>query len=1191
MATRNAFGQTWWGEQWLNALTQIDFDNRLPRGRTYANNGSVKQIEIHQGKIAAKVKGSRPSPYKIVIEVPPMPEKQAGALLDALVQNPVLISRLLNRELAPEVLDLAHTLKIAVFPARWQDLKMSCSCPDWAVPCKHLAAVIYLVSREIDGNPFMVFSLRSLDLAKALKARDISIEQQASAALPGVSDLLAPDAAPAIAPPVAAATGSLASAVLDYTTIPDLGAILPSVLAANPAFFPHGDFRAVYEKIIKRIAKSARRELDAPLPPRSDQPLGPADKPMLLLNAHYQPSVLGLDASRQLFGALRQLNEAALPDLQPELAALYHARMLCLHLLAQGAILPQVFDAGAAGIGLRWLPAMLDANVRQLLQQLATLLPPDLLRFQAAGSKARPALPQTLPPAVQALTLCGVLLDQLVSFYSEIDSEKPAGNKVSGLFFGDLRSHFDGPGEGSIAHGVQAWLARFHLGQQAYAPLFWLDEQTGKEGFSLRLAVANPAQPLQPPTPFVELLSEPRWQAARYPVLQTVALLAGFFPPLNQYVSNGGKVPLTLSAETLPAFLFDTLPMMRLLGIQTVLPKALERILRPRLSMRISAQGPTDNGPGFLSMDDMFNFDWNVAIGGQQISAAEFEKLVTHAHGIVQFKGEYVFLDAKEIDALRAQLAKPPQPDAHELLRIALAEEYAGSPIRLDANARALIERITQERTVALPNALQAQLRPYQERGFAWLVRNLQAGFGSVIADDMGLGKTVQVIATLLKMKQDGELDQSRALVVVPTSLLTNWGRELARFAPQLSVAVFHGGKRELALFTPPSGADAVAGAASSAQAVDVLLTTYGTVRSDLAKLKKIAWRILIIDEAQNIKNPATAQTKALKALPAQAFIAMSGTPVENRLSEYWSIMDFANRGMLGTLGRFSKEFAQPIQTEHDQQVLARFKRITAPFLLRRLKSDKTIISDLPDKIEQDQFCSLSQSQSALYESVVREALRVIAGESNSFNRQGLVLQMITTLKQICNHPSHYLKQSGTGPELSGKTELFLDLLEAINDSHEKVLVFTQYREMGELLAGWIKQRFGREPQFLHGAVTRARRDEMVERFQNDRTERIFLLSLKAGGTGLNLTAASNVIHYDLWWNPAVEAQATDRAYRIGQQKNVQVHRLITRATFEERINDMIQSKRDLADLTVGTGESWIGNLSNAELADVFRLG
>ena len=347
-----------------------------------------------------------------------------------------------------------------------------------------------------------------------------------------------------------------------------------------------------------------------------------------------------------------------------------------------------------------------------------------------------------------------------------------------------------------------------------------------------------------------------------------------------------------------------------------------------------------------------------------------------------------------------------------------------------------------------------------------------------------------------------------------------------------------------------------------------------------------------IRNEAQNIKNPAAAQTKAAKSIPARSFIAMSGTPVENRLSEYWSILDFANRGLLGPLARFTKEFAVPIERNRDQRVIQQFQKVTAPFLLRRVKSDKHIISDLPDKIEQDEYATLTDTQAALYESVVRESLQVIRGESDTFHRQGLVLQMILALKQVCNHPAHYLKKQGDqGPSISGKASLLLDLLDPILANHEKCLIFTQFREMGELLRPWIRERTGHLPPFLHGGVSRKQRDAMVDKFQQDPRDHILILSLKAGGTGLNLTAASHVIHYDLWWNPAVEAQATDRAYRIGQQRNVQVHRLITRATFEEHINDLMKTKRDLANLTVGVGEQWIGNLNDAELQEVFRLG
>ena len=1179
--SRVQFGRTWWGAQWLQALTQIDFDNRLPRGRSYANAGAVRALTVNGGHIQAQVRGSRPQPYQVSIDVPGVSAADGQRLVDALAEDPGLIARLLNRELDPHVLQAAQRLQMDVFPKSWKDLKMHCSCPDWAVPCKHLAAVIYLLSQEIDGDPFLVFGLRGLDLPTLLKKSGLQIDPQSLPRLPTWADLLvglatatSPErAAPADDPPSAAAPSPALLQALDFTTLNDLRQTLWRVLPAQPVFFRTGDFRELAQRVTARLSGQALETLQRTSGNSEDQPL-PQGQLQFTVDASGQLGISGVEQGGQalqtlsaLLQALATVPPARLADLNDSLSAAHALRLMALHLLARAAVVPQVYTTAKQQTGLRWCPAELDSSVRQLLAQLAGALPQGLLvRIQGRQK-------QTLAPELQARLLLSLLLEHWVREGQAANTEKPLGDKVVALFFGASPSvRFDGPGEGAVAGSVHAWLSRLHLTAQTLTPVLQLEEGESGHGFELSLAVSDVTAALRKPVALAQVMSAKAWAARRLKVLQAVALLAELHPPLNAYVKAGAKQPLQVAADALPALLFETLPAMRLLGIRTLLPRALEKLLRPRLSMQLKASSASL--PSFLNANDVFSFDWKVALGDTQLNATEFGRLLGRSTGIVQFRGQYVYLEPTELARLRERLAKPPKVGAAELLRTALAGEYEGAPVSLNAAARKLLDQLRSQAQVALPKDLQATLRPYQERGYAWLWRNTRLGLGSVIADDMGLGKTVQVIALLLRLKQDGALADGRCLVVVPTSLLTNWQKEIARFAPTLSVQVFHGAKRELGKVRP-----------------DVLLTTYGVARSEAALLKAMRWRVVVIDEAQNIKNAAAAQSKAVKAIPASSHVAMSGTPVENRLSEYWSIMDFAQAGHLGNAAMFEREYATPIQTHRDAAVAERLRKVIAPFMLRRLKSDKSIINDLPDKVEQDQYCTLSPTQAALYASVVQEGLNSIAGTSDTFARQGLVLQMILALKQVCNHPCNYLKQGAADAALSGKTERLLDLLEQAHAARQKVLVFTQFREMGSLLQAMLRQRFGHEPMFLHGGVARKQRDLMVDRFQGDAQERFFLLSLKAGGTGLNLTAASQVVHFDLWWNPAVEAQATDRAYRIGQKQNVQVHRFITRGTFEERINDMIRSKRELAQMTVGTGETWVGQLPVQELRALFQLG
>ena len=1182
------FGRTWWGAQWLQALTQIDHDNRLPRGRSYANRGAVRDLVVADSKVTARVQGSRPRPYDVDIAIPKVDGPQAGRLMDRLAEDPGLVARLLNRELDPSVLQMAQQLKMPIFPARWSDLKMHCSCPDWAVPCKHLAAVIYLLSQQIDADPFLVFSLRGIDLPALLKQRGMQLDDAGATALPNVAQALFGDepATAELAAGAAAAEEPDAGALsplwhLDLTTIPDLRQTLWRVLPANPVFHRGGDFRELAQAQLARVARQAARAMEARA---AEIPVSlPTGRLRLTVDDSASVAVAGVEAGGTSIGTLPELLElldavapSQLDDLPAELAALWQLRLLAWHLLARGAVVPELMQLAPHTVALRWLPAELDATVRDIVQLAATGVPAGLLqRRQGRKSTA-------LTATHQVRLLLSLLLDHGVFADAEAAGAsgakaKALDGKIPQLFFGTGRGRFDGPGETAWPGSIQTWLSRLHLARQPMVPVLQLDELEGGAGFALSIAVADEAQTLHKPTPLATVMKAPAWQARRMAVLQTVALLAEFHPPLAGYLRSGAREPLPLGLSDLPALLFEALPAIGLLGIRALLPKSLDRLLRPRLSMQIKATAGVS--PSFLKADQIFSFDWQVALGEQMLTPKEFERLLGKATGVVRFKGEYAYLDPAAIEQLRRQLAKPPRVGAQDLLRVALAGSFEGAPVGLNKAARKLLDELKVSAPIALPTGLMAALRPYQVRGYEWLARNARLGLGCVIADDMGLGKTLQVIALLVHLKERGELDAGRALVIVPTSLLTNWQNEVARFAPVLSVEIYHGSKR------------ALSGEGAGAARPDVLLTTYGVARAESARLKALPWRIVVVDEAQNLKNPAAAQTKAVKAIVAATHVAMSGTPVENRLSDYWSIVDFAHAGYLGGLTHFGREFATPIQTDRDAAAAERLKRVLAPFLLRRLKSDKTIISDLPDKIEQNQHCTLSKAQVALYESVVREGLASIAGESDTFQRQGLVLQMILALKQVCNHPAQYLKQGGDDPLASGKVDRLFDLLDEIEAAREKVLVFTQFREMGELLQRWLRERQGREPQFLHGGVARARRDKMVERFQTEPSERVFLLSLKAGGTGLNLTAASHVVHFDLWWNPAVEAQATDRAYRIGQQRNVQVHRFITRGTFEERIDAMIRSKRELAEMAVGTGETWIGQLPEQELKRLFELG
>lgn len=1128
MATK--YGKTWWGEQWLGALKNIDYSNRLPRGASYARNGMVQEINFSGNIIRAKVKGSRRTPYSETIKLPEFSSKDIDKLVKLIQEQPVVLSKLFNRQLDESLAKMAEEAGMPLFPKQWKDLKMNCSCPDWAVPCKHLAAVIYKTSMEIDNNPFLVFSLHGVDLMAELEKRGITAADS--------TEMMEVENTSAVyATMEQMQLRKVLELMPDYTLLSDLTLPLSSLLPSSPAFCHNGDFQQAYQRELLYISKVATKVLQDKLKlfgGISGKTLNKRD-------------VVSVDDIRpSLLQQLLDINIDFLRDYDDSIVALRSVLICALQLIAHGCVVPQIYYDLVISKGrgrakakeekeyrIIWQPAMIDEATRSIIGRLG-----------------------------QSKELVSKMITSVVPMLSHESKYE----LFYDLFFKAECSRFNGIGETNTPGGIRSWLDRYFM-QNKHQVTFFIDET--EKGFAVNVKADD--------HPLEDVMTKKAYTSSRMEILRQLAILCDIVDGLDAYINDKGKRSIEFTMQTFPTFLLQVIPAMRLLGVSVIMPKALQTLIRPQISVKLKSKGKDSNG--FLSMGDLLDFNWQVAVGNVFLSPEQFDRLLGHASGLLRFKEQYVYIDEAGMSKLQKVLNAPPKIKPGELLQAALCGEYKGAPVELTDEVRELIRQFTSQSVIPLPENINAKLRPYQERGFSWMYRNMKIGFGSIIADDMGLGKTLQVITLLAKMKEEGAMDKKKALVVVPTGLLHNWQSEVKRFAPQLTTAVYHGTARDLK--------DEVC------KNADIILSTYGMVRSDADILKKQKWQVLVIDEAQNIKNSDTAQSKAIRSIPANCHIAMSGTPVENRLSEFWSIIDFTNKGYLGSAKDFSESYAKPIQKYGDSRVAERFRKVTAPFLMRRLKTDKSIISDLPDKIERNELASLTPGQAALYQETVNKCMAVIEsmeGEDNQtlFKRQGLILQMMLALKQICNHPTQFLKDNRMDATLSGKTEMLLDMLRSIIDADEKVLIFTQFREMGDLLRHFIRTTLDEEPMFYHGGCSLKQRQEMVDRFQNNRHDRIFILSLKAAGTGLNLTAATHVIHYDLWWNPAVEAQATDRAYRIGQHKNVQVHRFITQNTFEERIAAMIQEKKHLADLTVSTGESWIGKLSNKELHEIF---
>jgi len=1146
-----------WGSWFIDVLYSYGMGGRLDRGKTYANTGKVLSLKMEAGKVVAKVKGNYRPSYKVEIIFPPL--KEAELVYKMIEEDPLLLAHIASGELPETFLEKLKQRNISLIPRHWREMKKSCTCPDeYGDPCKHLAALYFIIAREIDTDPHLLFRLRGMDLAarfgKSAVQRILppftishrisgneSIGQKESTAL-----IVRPS------PPV-------------LEEIPNCVNLITALLPSAPAFCKR-DFTVVMAEFYHRTVHYRAWEAAE----TTEQAETEHDFSRSLWTIHCPDpgpgAKLFLDA-QNIDGSIRRFTPCdafeyfvrfSSEDGTSSYSFLFYLFKFLNLLCSASAFIPYVLANGKT-LKIIWRPFETLPDVRRILDAIGAL---------------ENGMLNTVSGRSVADLLASAFLNEWV-YRRSLAFRKSFGKQSGGqeylellnLFFYETEIDVSAPARRSLPQAIDRWLSVLHIDFTAHRYSLTVKDAHARRAFETDFKFSLS----------MDVITEEKNETKKIPLCQCKDLealkapiaLSNYLPEIRLLASVSEKTRkegVELSQTRLVNFLESASFLLTRLGMTVELPKSLHRELKPRLLVKGDTAGKSSGSlKRYLDLNVLQDFEWQIAIGDEVIGINEFEKLVKQKQDLVRFRDGFIKIDTEELARLLKK-AKDTKPDLNDFLKA----HFSGDTI-LTFDTRKIIDNLFREQNLSVPNSLKAELRPYQKRGFNWVCSLLFSGFGCILADDMGLGKTVQSIATLLRLKEDGHLDKG-CLVVAPASLLSNWEKELERFAPSLLVSRFHGPNRIIN------------------RKFNVFLTTYQTAVRDVEKLKDVAFSVLLVDEAHLMKNAETRISRAVKMLQSKYRLALSGTPVENRLEDLRSLFDFIIPGYLGNARSFQKQYRIPIEVMRSREQAEALQKITAPFLLRRLKTDKAIIKDLPEKIVANEYAVLEKEQAALYESVVSESIKKSA-KMESGERSSLILSLLTSLKQICDHPRVFDKESPAVSELSGKAQLLLTLLEEILASREKVLIFSQYVETLNCLDLIIRKEMKEAALVYHGGLKQNVRTALVDRFQNDPASRIFLVSLKAGGLGLNLTAASRVIHYDLWYNPAVENQATDRAFRIGQKHNVFVHRFITKNSFEEKIDAMISGKQELAEMTVASGESWLARMSHEELKDLFDRG
>jgi superfamily II DNA or RNA helicase len=1152
---RQTYGRTPWGKWFIDVLDSYQMGARLDRGKSYANTGKVLSLDMEGGKVTAKGKGHYRPSYRVEITFPPL--KEGERVFKMLEEDPSLLARIAAGELPESFLLKLKKEGIDLIPKRWREMKRSCNCPDYGDPCKHMAALYYIIAREIDADPQVLFRLRGLDLGKAAEKYGLS--------LGGESRELPPPFTVEAGPP----DRDIPASPPELPAIPHCTDLILSLLPPSPTF-SEGDFSLVLAEFYHRAARyvpweeAGETEGEEHRFSRSRWTLECAGAKPGAEAVLIRAGLSGMPERYSVYEAFTRFRSFSSEEGTPSYTFLYYVFKFLNLLCSAGAFIPCPLLEGDS-LRILWLPYDRLPLIRDCLDNLARYEDWMLPVKPEPKKKKRGANPPAPPLYAGGRSVVDLLSASLLTEWVErlyFGREKGAG-ELTGLFFQGEVLDVAAPALRSMPLAIANWLSVLRTDFSAFryqftlkSPQKALPEADAAPDFKLSMEVLREGPEGTEKIPLKDAVKK----TGSLEVLRAPTALSNYLPELRTLST---RASVRLQEERLADFLDTAAPLLSRLGINVVFPKNLHRELKPRLVLAGDAK-KAGALVSYLDLDKLLDWQWQVAIGDEVLSAEEFRALVKQKNAVVKFRDKFIRLDPAELARLLKSVQNQ-EPTVNDFLKA----HFAGDSV-LSFDAEEIIKNLFAERPFPVPEGLRAQLREYQDRGYRWICSLLLSGFGCILADDMGLGKTVQAITALLRIKEEGLLAEG-CLIVAPAALLENWERELGRFAPSLTVLRYHGAGRALA------------------ETAEVFLTTYQTAVRDREKLTGRPFSLLIADEAHLMKNAETRASKTLKELRSQYRLALSGTPVENRLEDMRSLFDFVLPGYLGTQTEFKEAFRTPIEVLRQREPAETLRRITAPFLLRRLKTDKTVIADLPDKVTSNEYAVLERGQAALYESIVTATMEKSEKMEDPRDRRALILALLTSLKQVCDHPRVYDKESPPRSELSGKARLLVTLLAEILANREKVLVFSQYVEALSCLEAIIQKELDEAALVYHGGLTQTRRKEVLDRFQEDSTARILLVSLKAGGLGLNLTAASRVIHYDLWYNPAVENQATDRAFRIGQTRTVFVHRFITKNSFEEKIDAMLTDKRELADMTVASGESWLSRMNHAELRALFN--